>query len=142
MASQQNSIDPFQTPEDFGTYEKAALQHMREMFHRKHPEVWDRDALTANSQTQPVGKTEIQQIEDILNEGEDLVNAPKHYATGQHETISVIREKLTAEQFQGYLMGNIIKYITRSNLKGKFDQDCEKAQYYLNTLVGFNNECR
>jgi hypothetical protein len=83
---------------------------------------------------------EVSKVEEILNEGEDMVNAPKHYATGMHETISVIEEKLTAEQFRGYLMGNIIKYLTRANLKGKFDQDCEKAQYYLNTLVRFNGE--
>ena len=65
----------------------------------------------------------------------DMVNAPAHYATGNHETIEVIKEKLTKEQFIGYCMGNVSKYVLRCNLKGKFVEDLKKAQYYLNALV-------
>jgi hypothetical protein len=41
---------------------------------------------------------------------------------------------LTAEQFQGLLLGNVIKYSLRANFKGQFKRDVEKMSVYANTL--------
>ena len=38
---------------------------------------------------------------------------PDHYKIGGIETIAYIEAKLTKEQFKGYLVGNVIKYISR-----------------------------
>ncbi len=54
-----------------------------------------------------------------------------YYDAGGIETISIIKAKLSSEQFQGYLLGNAIKYILRANWKGDFSRDIEKARQYL-----------
>ena len=59
-----------------------------------------------------------------------------YYDTGGIETIYIIRAKLTPEQFQGYCLGNALKYLCRANFKNDFQRDIEKAQVYLNMLLG------
>lgn len=49
------------------------------------------------------------------DEKEDLVNHPKHYTSGKYEVIKVIEDKMTAAQFIGFLIGNILKYIRKDN---------------------------
>jgi len=57
----------------------------------------------------------------------DLVNEPPHYKSkGGIESIEVI------ESFElNFNLGNVIKYILRSDKKGNKKQDLEKAQWYL-----------
>ena len=43
----------------------------------------------------------------------DNVDRPMHYAAGSIECIDAIEAQLSAEEFRGYLKGNIIKYIWR-----------------------------
>ena len=84
------------------------------------------------------GKTELEEVEDILNEGEDMVNHPNHYMVGGIEALQVIEAKLGGtpnEMYRGYLMGNVMKYLMRSPYKGKRVEDLKKAQFYLNELV-------
>jgi len=62
-----------------------------------------------------------------------------YYDVGGIETIEVIKAKLTPEQFQGYLLGNIIKYSCRANFKnpdsGLCDvRDVEKIIHYSQKL--------
>ena len=57
-----------------------------------------------------------------------------HYDAGGIETIDIIRAKLTPEQFQGYCLGNALKYLCRANFKGGPQRDIEKAQVYLEIL--------
>ena len=66
---------------------------------------------------------------------EDVVNSPKHYTVGGHESIDVIKAKLTPEEYRGFLKGNVMKYLHRANYKGKHKQDIGKAAFYLNKLV-------
>ena len=54
-----------------------------------------------------------------------------HYDAGGIEAISIIRAKLTSEQYEGYLLGNALKYALRMNFRGDFDRDLEKIQYYI-----------
>ena len=53
-----------------------------------------------------------------------------YYDRGGIITLDVIKAKLTDEQFQGYCLGNIIKYSCRANFKGDFKRDIEKIGYY------------
>ncbi len=41
----------------------------------------------------------------------------RHYDAGGFETLDVIKAKLTPEQYEGFLLGNIIKYSCRLNFK-------------------------
>jgi hypothetical protein len=61
-------------------------------------------------------------------------NKNKHYDSGGIETIDFIRSKLTKEQYQGYLLGNVLKYVSRCNYKGSAKSDIEKALQYLTWL--------
>lgn len=56
----------------------------------------------------------------------DPVNHPAHYKYGGIETIDFIEAKEL-----GYNLGNVVKYITRSDHKGNRKQDLEKAAWYL-----------
>ena len=46
-----------------------------------------------------------------------------------------IENVLTREEFIGYLRGNIIKYQSRANLKGRKEEDLKKAKWYSDKLV-------
>jgi hypothetical protein len=64
----------------------------------------------------------------------DPVNHPEHYTTGGIETIDFMKAKLSPEGFEGYLAGNVMKYITRYRHKNGLE-DLKKARWYLNRLV-------
>ena len=63
------------------------------------------------------------------------VNSPQHYTQGSMETIDMIKESLTEEEFSGYLKGNILKYVCRYKHKGMPLKDLMKSQWYLEKLV-------
>lgn len=68
----------------------------------------------------------------------DNINSPAHYANRKFETIDVIEDCIKANKldgYQGYLLGNIIKYISRANVKGEMLENLKKAQWYLNRLI-------
>lgn len=64
----------------------------------------------------------------------DDINHPSHYADTKIEVIDYIEDKLTKEEFGGYLAGNIIKYISRYRKKGGLN-DLKKAGWYLDKLI-------
>lgn len=68
-------------------------------------------------------------------EKEDLVNHPSHYTKGGIETLDFIKAKLSHKEYVGYLIGNILKYVSRATSKGNLLQDLKKAQFYINDLV-------
>tara|TARA_R110002124_G_scaffold266296_1_gene433224 strand:- start:42 stop:443 length:402 start_codon:yes stop_codon:yes gene_type:complete len=70
-----------------------------------------------------------------LDWGEDVVNRPKHYNTGNIECIDAIKESMSSVAFKGYLKGNSLKYLWRYDYKGKQVEDLRKAQWYLNKLT-------
>ena len=63
----------------------------------------------------------------------DPVNAPNHY-TGKIECIDYLREKLTKEEFTGFCVGNVLKYVSRWRKKDGL-QDLKKASVYLNWAI-------
>jgi len=66
----------------------------------------------------------------------DPVTNPSHYTSGEKECIDVIRERLTAEGFYGYCVGNMTKYLHRAQLKGNPEQDYAKALWYARMARG------
>ena len=64
----------------------------------------------------------------------DNVNHPSHYTHGGIETIDYMQAKLTHNEFIGYLKGNILKYVSRANMKNGVE-DYKKAQWYINKLI-------
>lgn len=60
----------------------------------------------------------------------DNVNHPSHYNRGGIETIDYIRAKLNPVEFQGYCIGNVLKYVSRYRYKNGLE-DMKKAQVYL-----------
>lgn len=58
------------------------------------------------------------------------MNHPAHYKAGGIETIDFIEAKGL-----DYHLGNVVKYITRSDLKGNKLEDLQKAQWYLNRAI-------
>ena len=73
-----------------------------------------------------------------INEEEANVDHPKHYNSYPIEVIDMIESVLSAEQFRGYCLGNIIKYRMRAGLKDNLIEDIAKADWYLERLN--NNE--
>ena len=65
---------------------------------------------------------------------DDKVNHPSHYTFGEIEVIDYIRDKMTPDEFQGYCMGNILKYISRHKHKNGVE-DLKKARVYLGWLI-------
>jgi hypothetical protein len=71
----------------------------------------------------------------VMVYGPDMVNKPPHYTYGGIETIDFIEAKDL-----NYNLGNVVKYVTRSGLKGTRIEDLKKAVWYLereiNALLG------
>ena len=65
----------------------------------------------------------------------DVVNHPDHYTDGGIETIDFIHAKLSSEAFQGYCIGNVLKYISRYGKKEDSIEDLKKAEVYLRWAI-------
>lgn len=78
--------------------------------------------------------------EKIIESIDEKVNHPSHYL-GNVEVIDYIEDKLSFDQFEGYLVGNVIKYLSRYQKKNGLE-DLKKGRWYLNKLIEVkeNNE--
>jgi len=67
----------------------------------------------------------------------DEVNRPPHYNKTGRETIEIIFDSMLGDEFEGYLKGNVLKYVTRYRFKHEEDpvKDLLKAKWYLNKLI-------
>lgn len=61
-------------------------------------------------------------------------NPVSHYLTGSMECIDIIKAMFTAEEYAGFLKGNVIKYLYRYKNKGAAEQDLQKCMTYLGWL--------
>jgi hypothetical protein len=62
---------------------------------------------------------------------------PGHYRAGKIETIDAIESALEAYgpgAFNGFLAGNVLKYVSRAPLKGGAE-DLAKGRWYLDKLL-------
>lgn len=64
-----------------------------------------------------------------------------HYKTLGIQPLEVMQYLLTAEEYVGFLKGNIIKYSIRQGRKDGSD-DAGKAQHYKELLIQFCNNLR
>lgn len=64
---------------------------------------------------------------------DDSVTHPSHYTGGEIECIEAIAAA-TGNQLEGYLQGNVIKYVWRYKAKGGAE-DLRKAEQYLTWLI-------
>lgn len=58
-----------------------------------------------------------------------------HYISKAIQPWDAMESWMDATEFQGYLRGNVIKYVARCNEKGSPMQDLQKAQHYLQKLL-------
>ena len=80
-----------------------------------------------------VTKTRMQTLEQempITMIEDEAVNHPAHYKVGGIETIDFIEAKEL-----NYNLGNVVKYITRADHKGKREEDLKKARWYLDREI-------
>ena len=75
-----------------------------------------------------------EEVEAIWNEKNhpedtDAIN-PEHYKIGGIDTIDFIEAKGL-----GFHLGNVVKYVSRSDFKGKRIEDLKKALWYLNRAI-------
>lgn len=77
-------------------------------------------------------------INDATPQEWDAVRQPRHYkkSEGAVECITAIEASMSAEQWKGYLKGNVQKYVWRyeNHHNGKI-QSLEKAKVYLEWLI-------
>ena len=83
-------------------------------------------------ESEKVSKEEVK--EDTRMHQFDNVQRPMHYAAGSIECIDAIEAQLSAEEFRGYLKGNVIKYLWREKHKGGIES-LQKAKWYLNRII-------
>lgn len=65
----------------------------------------------------------------------EYVNHPSHYQ-GKIECINYLEDKLSREEYIGFLKGSVMKYMDRLGKKEDDLSDSKKAAWYLNKLIG------
>lgn len=71
---------------------------------------------------------------------EELTNTARYSTNSGKQLFDVLADDLlTDDQYEGFLLGNIYKYIKRHKEKGGIT-DLEKARVYLDTLIKFEEE--
>lgn len=69
----------------------------------------------------------------------DNVNHPNHYTAGKIEVIDILQDALTPEEFHGFCLGNVLKYVLRHRFKNGVE-DLKKASWYLNRDIKAREE--
>lgn len=69
-----------------------------------------------------------------INDEFDSVENPRHYTNTKFEVIDIIEDKLEYLKYEGFLIGNVIKYTLRYEQKNGLE-DLKKARWYLNRLI-------
>lgn len=77
-------------------------------------------------------------IVDVEKSENDNIN-PNHYIFGGIETIEYLDAKMTAEEYRGFLKGNVLKYVSREAEKNGLE-DLKKAKWYLDKLIEVGND--
>ena len=68
---------------------------------------------------------------------DDRVNSPSHYTSGRMESIDIIEDTIQVAPTpkEGFLQGQVLKYILRVWLKDNPLEDLKKARWYLDRLI-------
>tara|TARA_B100000683_G_scaffold271575_1_gene312947 strand:- start:1118 stop:1348 length:231 start_codon:yes stop_codon:yes gene_type:complete len=73
---------------------------------------------------------------------DDLINNPPHYQGDKLEALDSIRAMLGAKVFISYCLGNVSKYVWRCTKKGNFEQDLQKAKFYIDKAIEENDKIK
>ena len=101
------------------------------------------EAVLLDEEYQKVLEEAIEVLDSMLsgNQGHEnskqnsgLAADQQHYMTGDIQPIEIMQMYLTAEEFRGFLKGNVIKYSLRANFKGCEQTDTDKAFQYAGWL--------
>ena len=65
---------------------------------------------------------------------EDIINKPAHYTQAGIEAIDYLKSTMSKEAYQGFLEGNVKKYMHRFRFKNGIE-DLKKANWYLGKLI-------
>lgn len=77
----------------------------------------------------------VDDYEVFVKTGTDMVNHPPHYTQGGIECIDAINAACEGRPaYEGYLTGQVIKYIWRYPYKNGLE-DLKKAEFYLKRLI-------
>ena len=68
----------------------------------------------------------------MVRESNNVVH-PNHYNRTSVEVIDTIKGMSTTSEYRGFLIGNVVKYISRYSMKNGIE-DIKKARYYLDLL--------
>jgi hypothetical protein len=75
------------------------------------------------------------------NRMSEQVNHPDHYGGDTpYEVIKVLRHWLSPQEFRGWLLGTIIKYLPRAGKKDDEVTDFKKARWYLDYLISYTED--
>lgn len=72
----------------------------------------------------------------------DVVNSPSHYKLFSTEAIEIIASSMTREAFEGYCLGNHLKYRLRLGAKGRMEEDFQKSEKYKELFEKYNHLCK
>lgn len=71
-----------------------------------------------------------------IENNDDIMSEPEYYASNGLSPIGAMKQGLVShEQYKGFLIGNIIKYVVRAGKKDDAIQDLEKAKDYINFYI-------
>lgn len=75
---------------------------------------------------------------EVPLQSSETINHPSHYGGDTvYETIKVLENRMTPQEFIGFLKGNVYKYNDRAKEKGIELENYKKGQFYQNYLVSF-----
>ena len=63
------------------------------------------------------------------------VQGSPHYREGGIEVLDVLKAKMSRVQYEGFLLGNVIKYSLRCNFTGREIEDIKKCRHYCDLLL-------
>lgn len=83
----------------------------------------------------------VERMEDALNKKVDDAVNPAHYKVeGLPEAIDIINHLMHREQYEGFLWGNILKYVYRFGRKGDKAETAGKIEWYAKQLKELEEE--
>lgn len=85
--------------------------------------------------TQPLPLPEVEEL-NLDTDLFDMVNCPQHYNQGKVECIDAMKEAFGEEAFRSHCVMTAFKYVWRCYSKFNFDEDVQKAIWYLRMARG------
>lgn len=124
---------PLATPKEVGAKFKVAMPMVYKIRKEEHADFIERsNAEHVNSQITDA----VTQSKPFVpsNKADDLQIGGDHYKNMGVQPWKAMESWMTPEEFRGFLKGNAIKYLARSNAKGGAT-DVRKAGHYIEKLT-------